>query len=215
MSMWERSLIGVMSLILVGVIGIVNFPRETNFQVAREAIPSIEVPKGEVSNGRVSAQDLQILYQDPFRPVRVSVPRLEMDALVVPVGMDELRSVEVPVNIDIVGWYELGVSPHQELGSVALVGHRDGSGGADGVFLRIGELQKGDLVSVTNRDGSENTYEVTKVELMSKEQFPSEAPRLFAESGPARLTLISCGGSYDRARGGYQSNVVVTTTPIT
>ena len=206
---------GAMSLILIGVIGIVNFSRETNFQVSQEVIPSIEVPKGEVGNDRVVAQELRILYQDPFRPVRVSVPRLEMDALVVPVGMDELRSVEVPINIGIVGWYELGVSPHQEIGSVALVGHRDGSGGADGVFLRIGELQKGDLVSLTNRDGSENTYEVTKVELMSKEQFPSEAPRLFAESGPARLTLISCGGSYDSTRGGYQSNVVVTSTPIT
>jgi LPXTG-site transpeptidase (sortase) family protein len=204
-----------MSLFLIGAIGIVNFPRETNSQVAKEAIQSIEAPKSAVVNSRVSAEELQILYHDPFRPVRVSVPRLGMDALVVPVGMDELRSVEVPVDIDIVGWYELGVRPHQELGSVALVGHRDGSGGADGVFRRIGELKEGDLVSVTNRDGSENTYEVAKVELMSKEQFPAEAPRLFAKSGPARLTLISCGGSYDRARGGYQSNIVVTTTPIT
>ena len=215
MRMSERLLVSLISMSLLVVVGVSLFPEDSKYQVPKEVIPPKAVSTGELGGSGVSNGTFRIRYQNPSRPVRVTVPSLSMNALVVPVGMDELRSVVVPVNIDIVGWYKLGVSPHQQFGSVALVGHRDGSGGADGVFLRIGELQKGDLVLVTNRDGSENTYEVTRVELMSKDQFPSEAPRLFAESGPARLTLISCGGSYDRSRGGYQSNVVVTSTPIT
>jgi len=36
----------------------------------------------------------------------------------------------------------------------------------------------------------------------------------FARSGPPRLRLITCGGSYDRATHHYRSNVVVTAVPI-
>ena len=35
-----------------------------------------------------------------------------------------------------------------------------------------------------------------------------------AIEGDPRLTLISCGGYYDRANGGYQDNVVVTAVPV-
>jgi hypothetical protein len=43
----------------------------------------------------------------------------------------------------------------------------------------------------------------------------SSAPldRLFARDGPPRLTLVTCGGSFDRGTGHYRDNVVVTATP--
>ncbi len=37
---------------------------------------------------------------------------------------------------------------------------------------------------------------------------------LFARSGPARLTVITCGGPYLADQGGYQDNVVVTAVPV-
>jgi Sortase domain len=213
--MSERLLVSLISMALLVAVGVSLLPEDSKIQIPKEVIPPKAVSASELGSSGVDNGTFRIRYQDPYRPVRVTVPSLSMNALVVPVGMDQLRSVEVPVNIDIVGWYKLGVSPHQQFGSVALVGHRDGAGGDEGVFLRIGELRKGDQVVVTNRDGSENVYEVTTVELMTKERFASEGSRLFAESGPALLTMISCGGEYDRARGGYQSNVVVSSTPIT
>ena len=36
---------------------------------------------------------------------------------------------------------------------------------------------------------------------------------VFATDGSPRLTLITCGGYYDRSNGGYQDNVVVTAVP--
>jgi len=36
------------------------------------------------------------------------------------------------------------------------------------------------------------------------------AGRTSRNRGAPVLTLVTCGGSYDRARGGYQANVVVT-----
>ena len=55
-------------------------------------------------------------------------------------------------------------------------------------------------------------YRVVSRELISKKRLPLE--ELFAIDGPARLTLISCGGYYDHDNGGYQDNVVVTAIPL-
>jgi sortase (surface protein transpeptidase) len=159
--------------------------------------------------------DAEFRYEYELRnlPARISIQRLGVNATVIPVGLDEKQGVAVPEDIGLVGWYQPGVSPHMSLGSAALVGHRDGVGGGEGVFLRIGELQTSDRITVVNRDGREIIYEVADVELIGIDRFPLEAPRLFAEDGPHRLTLISCGGIYDRARGGYQSNIIVTAKP--
>ena len=159
--------------------------------------------------------DAEFRYEYELRnlPARLSIQRLGVNATVIPVGLDEKQGVAVPENIDIVGWYQPGVSPHMSLGSAALVGHRDGAGGGKGVFLRIGELQTSDRITVVNRDGREIVYEVALVELIGIDRFPQEAPRLFAENGPRKLTLISCGGAYDRDKGGYQANIVVTAKP--
>ena len=41
------------------------------------------------------------------------------------------------------------------------------------------------------------------------------ATDLFAPSGPRRLTMVTCAGPYDAARGGYQNLAVVTARPVT
>jgi hypothetical protein len=53
---------------------------------------------------------------------------------------------------------------------------------------------------------------VVSRESILKKRLPYE--ELFAVDGPPRLTLISCGGYYDKDNGGYQDNVVVTAVPM-
>ena len=36
---------------------------------------------------------------------------------------------------------------------------------------------------------------------------------LFARTGPGRLQIVTCGGSYLPDKGGYQENIVVTAAP--
>ncbi|MDP1876225.1 MAG: class F sortase [Actinomycetota bacterium] len=61
---------------------------------------------------------------------------------------------------------------------------------------------------VTDASGRQLDYRVVARESIAKKRLPYE--ELFAVDGPARLTLISCGGFYDPQNGGYQDNVVVT-----
>jgi sortase (surface protein transpeptidase) len=74
-------------------------------------------------------------------------------------------------------------------------------------------VEQGDVVFVRDRLGRERRYRVAARELIPTSTFPDAAPELFDITGPDRLTLITCGGAYERNAGGYQANIVVTALP--
>ncbi len=144
-------------------------------------------------------------------PRRVRIPAIDVATRVVPVGIDENEALEVPDDVRLVGWYDLGVPPGADRGSAVLVAHRDSRTQGHGVFYDLGRLDVGDPVTVRNDAGEELRYSVVSRESIRKKRLPYE--ELFAIDGPPRLTLISCGGYYDPNNGGYQDNVVVTAVP--
>lgn len=141
-------------------------------------------------------------------PVQIDIPSLRVATGVLPVGLDAAQAVDIPTDITKVGWYELGVPPGASRGSAVIVGHRDGKEQGHGVFYDLGRLSPGDQISVVNSAQKTLTYRVVARQFISKKRLPVQ--ELFAVTGPPRLTLISCGGYYDRDNGGYQDNVVVT-----
>lgn len=145
-------------------------------------------------------------------PVGITIDRLQMSALIDPVGVVDDGGVEIPEDVRRVGWYRFGADPGAGAGSTVIVGHRDGSDQGRGAFYAIGSLDIGDLVEVELADGNVRAYEVVSREVIDKEILPTS--EIFAESGPERLTLISCIGYFDRNDGGYQENVVVTAVPV-
>ena len=120
--------------------------------------------------------------------------------------------VEIPEDVARVGWYKFGAAPGAATGSAVIVGHRDGFDLGAGALYRLSELAPGDVIEVEREDGSSISYAVTSREAIDKDALPSE--ELFSEKGDQRLTLISCIGYFDRDRGGYLQNIVVTAIPI-
>ena len=162
------------------------------------------------STEAVSDQPVEVLLPVP---TGVRIPAIGVAAPVVPVGLQRDGAIEIPDDVDVVGWYELGVPPGADRGSAVLVAHRDGRGQGRGVFYDLGHLDVGDRLTVrTTADGTLG-FRVVARESIRKKRLPYE--ELFAADGPPRLTLISCGGVYDPDRGGYQDNVVVTAVPET
>ena len=145
-------------------------------------------------------------------PARVTIPALDINTKIFPVALDKNDAIEIPEDIRYVGWYELGVPPGVDRGSAVLVAHRDGRVQGRGVFYFLGNLNVGDKVVVKTTAGEDLKYKVVSRESILKKRLPYE--ELFAVDGPPRLTLISCGGYYDRNNGGYQDNVVVTAVPM-
>jgi len=145
-------------------------------------------------------------------PSRVRIPAIDVSTKIFPVALDKNNAIEIPEDIRYVGWYELGVPPGVDRGSAVLVAHRDGVAQGHGVFYDLGNLTPGDKVYVKTTAGEDLPYKVVSREFIKKKSLPYE--ELFAVDGDPRLTLISCGGYYDRNNGGYQDNVVVTALPM-
>jgi hypothetical protein len=94
---------------------------------------------------------------------------------------------------------------------VVLGGHLDSRRFGVGPLARLKNSEVGNVVVVTSAAGMESRYRIDRVD-----RLPRGDARLadyFRRSGQHQLVLITCGGEYDAARGGYQENLVVTGVP--
>jgi sortase (surface protein transpeptidase) len=140
--------------------------------------------------------------------VRLTIPGIDVDARLVRLGLNGDGTVEVPTAPETAGWFELGTVPGRR-GSAVILGHVDSVDGP-AVFAGLSALRSADRVQVVLSDDGTVQFEVTGIETYANADFPAQ--RVYAGSRRARtLNLVTCGGEYDRERGGYQSNVVVCT----
>lgn len=149
----------------------------------------------------------------PAEPVGIRIPRINVDAEVMPVGVDETGQVEVPPLEEalLAGWYDRGPTPG-EVGNSVIVGHVDSYATGPAVFFSLGALRPGDLIEVARADDSVATFEVDEVVAYPKEELPNEL--IYGPSDRATLRLITCGGTFDRRTGAYPDNVVVFATLV-
>lgn len=171
-------------------------------------VPGVAVPVA-VSPANQYPPSYRVPYADSPQPVHLRIPSLKISGHIQPVGMTDAVTMQVPSDIAVVGWFDHSVHPISDAGHTVLVGHRDGVSDPNGVFRSLGKVRQGDVVNVRDQSGRRIDYEVVKVEMLADEQFAQKASWVFRVDGPHRLVLITCGGPFDRARGGYQANVVV------
>lgn len=140
-------------------------------------------------------------------PVSVSIPRIEVTSSLVDLGLNPDRTIEVPSDYDIAGWYEHRAVPGQP-GPGVILGHVDSHEGP-AVFFELSKLVPGDTIDVMRSDGSMARFAVSSVEQHAKsvEEFPTE--RVYAWTDEPTLRLITCGGDFDRSARSYQDNIVV------
>ncbi len=146
-------------------------------------------------------------------PVRLEIPRIGVDTAVVPVGLNPDGTVLVPPAEPSApaGWYRFGVAPG-EPGPAVLLGHVDSYQGP-AVFSRLSTLERGDDITVRRDDGMTAAFTVESVRTHLKREFPTEV--VYGPSVEPVLRLVTCGGTFDRDRRTYLSNVVVYATSAT
>jgi hypothetical protein len=179
--------------------------------VAPVALPAPRVA-GLVDRGAEHAADRAAPAPRPAAPpVRVRLAGIGVDAPVEAVGVDRRGEMAVPLDVGVVGWYRFGPGPGGVAGSAVLSGHVDDHVQGRGAFYRLGELTVDAPVSVELADGTVVGYRVRSVEHVAKSGLP--VGRVFDRAGTPRLTLVTCGGPFDRGAGGYSDNVIVTAEP--
>jgi len=150
---------------------------------------------------------------DAPRPVRISIPRIGIDAPVVVMGLDSRNYPEVPNSGSDVAWYTFSAPPGKGSNAV-FSGHVDWyywGMPAEGVFYHLRELESGDEISLQLEDQSRLRYIVTGNVAVAYDD-----PNVVKVMGPTStdvITLVTCGGTwlrdYSNPLGGNYSHRVI------
>ncbi len=144
-------------------------------------------------------------------PVELDVERVGLRMPVVPVGVAVDGQMALPADPGRLGWYRFGPAPSEAAGSVVLAGHVDSRQYGVGPLVRLRRVHVGDEIVVRLANGRDLRYRTTSVVSIARKSLPDLG--VFDREGPVLLRVVTCGGAYDRSRGGYQDNIVVTAEP--
>ncbi len=142
-------------------------------------------------------------------PKLISLGSLDVKGCVQPVGRDG-DAMGAPGNIHVAGWFDESALPGSK-GLTIIDGHSSGRY-KDGIFNKLGDLERGSVLTVELGNGDVEHYAVRSVE-----QHPVDEamPALFsdAKEQDATLALITCGGDYEASTHTYDDRIVVLAVP--
>jgi LPXTG-site transpeptidase (sortase) family protein len=142
-------------------------------------------------------------------PVHLEIPKINVNAPVIPVGVAKDGSMEAPSGPKDVGWFKSGSRPG-DVGSAVIDGHYGyWKSGVGSVFDDLDKLRKGDEIYVEDDNGVTVTFVVRKILTYD----PSDdASSLFNSSdGKSHLNLITCEGIWDSTQETYSNRLVIFT----
>lgn len=146
-----------------------------------------------------------------FVPASLQIPGLHLTAPVIGVTADA-GTLNPPEQPQIVGWWLGSALARADTGTTVVVGHIDSATRGLGALFHLDQVKAGDTVQLASSHAT-MTYQVTSLHYYVKTAgLPGS---LFTRSGPPRLVVISCGGSFDRATRSYRQNIVVVADPVT
>jgi LPXTG-site transpeptidase (sortase) family protein len=158
-----------------------------------------------VPTGRTVAPVSFSVVQPAPRPVWLTIPAIGVKAPIVKLGLNRNGTLQVPGPTTVAGWYTGSPRPGAA-GSAVIAGHVDSRSGP-GIFYWLKNMRRGERIYVRRADGTLAVFTVTAVQIYTKNHFPTAM--VYGPVPDAELRLITCGGTFDYARGSYLSNVVV------
>lgn len=137
-----------------------------------------------------------------IRPTRIGLPTLGVDAPIVAVGIDEDGAMGTPGTADEVAWWD---GMPVGAGNALFAGHKDWNH-RQGSFFRIADLKPGDAIRLDGEGGSLEFHVEWVRQLGGDEEAVQD---ILGDAGKPVVTLITCGGEFDRRIRHYKDRVVV------
>lgn len=146
---------------------------------------------------------------DPgLAPVTLIIPKLNIEAKIEQVGVNEKNQMDVPKDANDVAWYIGGPRP-SELGNAVIAGHYDTPSGRPAIFYNLNKLLPGDKVEIVSLDLKKRIFVVTNKAVIPYENSPREL--IFGEANGKNLNLITCAGVWDQVKKSYVDRLVIYT----
>jgi len=140
-------------------------------------------------------------------PVRLKIPKIDVDANINPMGITQDGAMEAPVGGKDVGWYKYGAFPGEE-GTAVIAGHFGRWKNGDGsVFDRLSSLNEGDIFYVEDKNGITISFKVREIRNFDPE---ADSAEVFSSTdGKSHLNLITCQGAWNKETKSYPARLVV------
>lgn len=133
----------------------------------------------------------------------IRIPSIGASGPVVAVGLDGNGNMVTPRNARDVAWLDNGTFPGPTRNAI-MAGHRNWSG-RSGTFINLENASAGDVIQV-GIDGRTYTFAMSWVRMYDPANAPVE--ELMGPTDVDSITLVTCGGSFNRKTGHYDMRVV-------
>lgn len=144
---------------------------------------------------------------NPGVPVRLKIPRINIDAAIESVGLTSQGAVDVPRGSVNTAWYNLGPRPGEN-GSAVITGHYGvWKNGTPTVFNNLSKLRPGDKIYVRDKKGITFTFIVREIKKYNPRADASDV--FISSDGEAHLNLITCLGAWNKASKSYPKRLVI------
>jgi len=177
-----------------------NLVYEANHNI-KHTVPSTIKPSASTIANYVVA---------PTLPRYLIIPRLSVNARVLPVGVNAQGAIETPDNIYDTAWYNESAQPGQ-LGAMLIDGHVS-SWTAQGVFYGLKALQPGDAIEVRGGNGAIFTYQVVETQVYDASNVDMTAAMKSINPSKPGLNLISCAGDVIPGTSEFNERIIVFAT---
>jgi len=137
-------------------------------------------------------------------PRHLALPSLQVDAPIVPVGLQPDGDLTVPGDPHLLGWWQASARPGDRQGTIVIDGHVDTAADGPGALFSLRQLRPGDPVVLSTNHGSWH-YLIVALRSYPKVNLPAE---VFASTGQLRLIIITCGGAFNHTTRQYADNIV-------
>jgi LPXTG-site transpeptidase (sortase) family protein len=139
-------------------------------------------------------------------PRQITVPSIGAQGFIQKVGSDSRNTIVVPNNVHLAGWYVKSPKPGDK-GVSIIAGHVQGKY-SDGVFRSLAKVRAGNEIFVEFGDRSKRQFIVQQVDTLSVDE-TSKAQYENITNTDTQLTLITCGGAYNKQEQSYDKRIVV------
>ncbi|HEX2773625.1 MAG TPA: class F sortase [Micromonosporaceae bacterium] len=172
-----------------------------------ESVTTARVLPGWMSSGGSRPPANQVTALAAGQPVGITIPSLNVRAVVNEVGLASDGTIDVPPldRAQEAGWYDQSPTPG-EVGPSVIVGHVDTRSGP-AVFHQLSRMKPGDNVEVAREDRTVAVFQVERLERFDKAHLPAD--QVYGDFTKPNLRLITCGGRWVGGQTGYADNVVV------
>jgi LPXTG-site transpeptidase (sortase) family protein len=182
-------------------IQVANLAKQASKQVAgsqSSGLPSTVRPTSQAISQYVVAPDL---------PRYLKIPKLNISARVLQVGLTASGAVGTPSNVFDTAWYTGSATPGQP-GATLIDGHVS-SWTTHGVFYNLKQLVVGDNIQIIRGDGTVINYQVVKAQTYNINNVDMKAALSPVTAGKSGLNLITCTGQVEKGTSQFNQRIVV------